>query len=108
MKREGDKTRLASEQPGSGKSAVSGQCASEDLCSVVSVRVRNRELHSSNCAASVGAQLKCLYANAHSTGNKQEELEVCAHLQGCDIIIITVTWWDSSYDWSIGVVGLLL
>jgi len=35
-------------------------------------------------------------------GNKKEELEVCTHLLGYDIIGITETWWDSSYDWSIG------
>jgi len=35
-------------------------------------------------------------------GNKQEELEMCAHLWGYDIIGITETWWDSSYDWSMG------
>ncbi|GAB0207075.1 hypothetical protein GRJ2_003173100 [Grus japonensis] len=34
-------------------------------------------------------------------GNKQEELEMCAHLQGYDLIGIMETWWDGSYDWSI-------
>jgi len=37
--------------------------------------------------------------------NKQEELEMCAHLCGYDIISITETWWDRSYDWSIGMGG---
>ena len=27
------------------------------------------------------AQLKCLYTNAHSVGNKQEELEIIVHLE---------------------------
>ncbi|GAB0188002.1 hypothetical protein GRJ2_001265500 [Grus japonensis] len=56
-----------------------------------------------NKSASMGAQLKCLYAQ--SMGNKQEELETCVRLQGYDLISITETWWDSSYDWSIGMEG---
>ncbi|GAB0187691.1 hypothetical protein GRJ2_001234400 [Grus japonensis] len=43
-----------------------------------------------------------------STGNKQEELETCVCLQGCDLIGITETWWDSSYDWSVGMEGYRL
>jgi len=66
------------------------------------MRVQNRELCDSNGAASLGAQLKRLYANAGSMGNKQEELEMRAHLRGYDIISITEMWWDRSYDWSIG------
>ena len=57
--------------------------------------------------ASMGAPLKCLYANARSMGNKQEELEMCAHL--CyDVIGITETWWNASYDWSVGIDGYRL
>ncbi|GAB0203326.1 hypothetical protein GRJ2_002798200 [Grus japonensis] len=56
-------------------------------------------------SASSGVQVKCLYANAWSMGNKQEELETCAHLPGYDLIGITETWWDSSYDWSVGMEG---
>ncbi|GAB0179529.1 hypothetical protein GRJ2_000418200 [Grus japonensis] len=41
-------------------------------------------------------------------GNKQEELETCVCLQGCDLIGITETWWDSSYDWSVGMEGYRL
>jgi len=37
-------------------------------------------------SAQLGASLKCLYANADSTGDKQEELEVCVQLQGYDLI----------------------
>ncbi|GAB0209472.1 hypothetical protein GRJ2_003414300 [Grus japonensis] len=59
-------------------------------------------------SASLGAQLKCLYANACSMGNKQEELETCTHLQGYDLIGITETWWDGSYDWSVGMEGYRL
>ncbi|GAB0202872.1 hypothetical protein GRJ2_002752800 [Grus japonensis] len=38
-------------------------------------------------------------------GNKQEELETCVCLEGYDLIGITETWWDSSYDWSVGMEG---
>ena len=41
-------------------------------------------------------------------GNKQEELEMCACLQGYDFIGITEMWWDGSYDWSIGMEGYRL
>ncbi|GAB0190262.1 hypothetical protein GRJ2_001491500 [Grus japonensis] len=61
-----------------------------------------------NESASMGAQLKCLYANAWSMENKQEELETCVHLQGYDLIGITERWWDSSYDWSVGTEGYRL
>ena len=59
-------------------------------------------------SASSGAQLKCLYTNAWSMGNKQEELETCTLLQGCDLIGITETWWDRSYVWSVGMEGYRL
>jgi len=38
-------------------------------------------------------------------GNKKEELKMCANLWGYDIIGITETWCDSSYDWSIEMGG---
>ena len=41
-------------------------------------------------------------------GNKQEELETCACLQGCDLIGITEVWWDGFYDWSVGMKGYRL
>ncbi|GAB0197130.1 hypothetical protein GRJ2_002178300 [Grus japonensis] len=41
-------------------------------------------------------------------GNKQEELETCVCLQGYDLIGITEMWWDSSYDWSVGMEGYRL
>ncbi|KAK4829098.1 hypothetical protein QYF61_002049 [Mycteria americana] len=59
-------------------------------------------------SASLGAQLRCLYANARSMGNKQEELETCACLQGYDLIDIMDMWWDGSYDWSFGMEGYRL
>ena len=33
---------------------------------------------------------------------------MCTHLWGYDTIGITETWWDSSYDWSIGMGGYRL
>ncbi|GAB0209421.1 hypothetical protein GRJ2_003407800 [Grus japonensis] len=41
-------------------------------------------------------------------GNEQEELETCVCLQGYDLIGIPETWWDSSYDWSVGMEGYRL
>lgn len=32
-------------------------------------------------------------------GKKHEGLEMCAHLQDYGIM---ETWWDASYDWSVG------
>jgi len=56
----------------------------------------------------LGAQLKYCYANAHSMGKKQEELETRAHLQGCDLIGIMEMWWDGFYDWSAAMEGYRL
>jgi len=36
-------------------------------------------------------------------GNKQQKLETCACLQCYDVICITETWCDDSYDWSVGI-----
>ena len=47
------------------------------------------------------AELKCLYASAHSMGNKQEELEAVVQLRKYDLIAITETWWDESHDCNI-------
>lgn len=44
-----------------------------------------------NKPASSGAQSKCLYNSAHSMGNKQEELKVCVHLKGYNLISVTET-----------------
>jgi len=45
------------------------------------------------------AQLKCLYTDAHSMGNKQK-LEVTVLLESYDLIALIETWWDKSHDWS--------
>ena len=49
--------------------------------------------------------LKCLYTNAQSMGNKQEELELLIHQNKYDIIGITETWWDETYDWNVVIGG---
>jgi len=46
------------------------------------------------------AWLKCIYTNAHSIGNKQEELEAIIQQDSYDLVAITETWWDSSHDWN--------
>jgi len=42
------------------------------------------------------AKLKCLYANVHIKGNKQEELEATMLLERCDLTATAETWWDES------------
>lgn len=37
------------------------------------------------------AQVKCLYTNAHSTGNKQEEWETVVQIENYDVTAITET-----------------
>jgi len=49
--------------------------------------------------ACLSSSLKCLYTNACSMGNKQEELEICLWSKGHNLIAVTETWWDSSHDW---------
>ena len=50
--------------------------------------------------ACLRSSLKCLYTNAHNTGNKQEELEICVRSQCHDLIGVTEAWWDSLHDWN--------
>ncbi|KAK4810629.1 hypothetical protein QYF61_007366 [Mycteria americana] len=54
------------------------------------------------------AQLKCLYTNARSMGNKQEELEAIVHQENYDMVAITETWWDDSHNWSVAMDGYKL
>jgi len=56
----------------------------------------------------LSSTLKCLYTNARSMGNKQEELEICVRSQGRDLIAVTETWWDSSHDWHAVIDGYTL
>jgi len=44
------------------------------------------------------AQLKCLYTNACSLGNKQDELETTVLLENHDIIVITEIWWNDPHE----------
>jgi len=46
----------------------------------------------------LAVQLKCLYNNAHSMGNKQEELEATVLLESYDLVAVTETWWDECHD----------
>ncbi|XP_014813222.1 PREDICTED: uncharacterized protein LOC106897227 [Calidris pugnax] len=41
-------------------------------------------------------------------GNKQEELEAILLQESYDIVAITETWWDDSYDWSVAINGYKL
>lgn len=54
------------------------------------------------------AELKCLHTNACNMGNKQEELEVIVELESYNLIAITETWRDESYDWSTVIDGYKL
>uniref|UniRef100_A0A8B9CU89 Reverse transcriptase domain-containing protein n=1 Tax=Anser brachyrhynchus TaxID=132585 RepID=A0A8B9CU89_9AVES len=54
------------------------------------------------------AQLKCIYTNARSMGNKQEELDAIVQREGYDLVAITETWWDHSHDWSAAMSGYRL
>ncbi|KAK4810861.1 hypothetical protein QYF61_008833 [Mycteria americana] len=54
------------------------------------------------------AQMKCLYTNADSMGNKQEELEATMLLESYDLVAVTETWWDKSHDWSVAINGYRL
>jgi len=47
------------------------------------------------------AQMKCLYTNARSMGNKQKEVEATVLPESYDPIALTGTWWDESHDWSV-------
>ncbi|PKU46846.1 nipped-b-like protein [Limosa lapponica baueri] len=54
------------------------------------------------------AQLKCIYTNACSMGNKQEELEAVVQQENYDIVTITETWWDDTHNWSAALDGYKL
>ena len=81
MKGEGDKTRLARDEPRGGMPVL--------------------EMRSID-------QLKCIYTNAHSMGNKREELEAIVRQGNYDVVAITGTWWDDSHNWSAATDGYKL
>ncbi|KAK4813002.1 hypothetical protein QYF61_004178 [Mycteria americana] len=56
----------------------------------------------------VTAQLKCLYTDARSMGNKQEELGAIVHQENYDMVAITETWWGDSHNWSAAMDGYKL
>lgn len=45
------------------------------------------------------SHLKCMYTNACSLGNKQEETELRAQSEICVVIGTTEMWWENSHDW---------
>lgn len=49
------------------------------------------------------AQMKYLYNNACSLGNKQEDLPAPVLLENHDIVVITETWWDDSHSWNVAI-----
>ncbi|PKU29350.1 mitochondrial fission process protein 1 [Limosa lapponica baueri] len=55
-----------------------------------------------------GAQLKCLYTNAGSMGNKQDELEAIVQQDSYNVVAITETWWDDGHDWNAAMDGYKL
>ena len=52
------------------------------------------------------SKLKCLYTNAHSLGNKQEELKATVLLENHDVVAVTETWRDDSHGWNVAIDGL--
>ncbi|RMC22218.1 hypothetical protein DUI87_00529 [Hirundo rustica rustica] len=50
------------------------------------------------------AQLRCMYTNARSMGNKQE-LEAMVQQQSCDVVTIMEMWWDDFHSWSAALDG---
>ena len=54
------------------------------------------------------AQLKCIYTNAYSMGNKQEELEAIVQQENYDMAAIMEPWWADSHNWSAAMGGYKL
>ena len=54
------------------------------------------------------AELKCLYTNACSMGNKQGELEAIVQQENYYMVAITETCWDDSHNWSAAMDGYKL
>lgn len=47
-----------------------------------------------------GAQLKCIYTNVCSIGNKQEDLETIVWQANYELVAVMETWWNCSHDCS--------
>ncbi|KAK4830743.1 hypothetical protein QYF61_013193 [Mycteria americana] len=71
-------------------------------------RLKARKGCSSMKETRTTAQLKCLYTNARSMGNKQEELEAIVHQENYDMVAIMETWWGDSHNWSAAMDGYKL
>ncbi|RMC12138.1 hypothetical protein DUI87_11273 [Hirundo rustica rustica] len=54
------------------------------------------------------AQLRCMYTNARSMGNKKEELEAMVQQQSYGVVAFTETWWEDSRGWSTALNGYKL
>jgi len=54
------------------------------------------------------AQIKCLYMNTRSMGNKEEQLEIVRVLENYNLIALTETWWNESHDWIMAIEGYRL
>jgi len=91
---------------------VSEANQSSDKCSLAASQTENQKANhlkggygygGSSCTSTgkpvcLITSLKCIYTNACSVGNKQEETEICVWSQGHDLIAITGTGWDSLHN----------
>ncbi|KAK4816487.1 hypothetical protein QYF61_017239 [Mycteria americana] len=93
---EGDTNSIAADKPRFGMASPEGGNASGNIYTA------------SGSTEGSGAYLKCLYTNAHSIRNKQDELEALVSSQSYNIIGISETWWNESHDWSAGTEGYRL
>ncbi|PKU45862.1 rna-directed dna polymerase from mobile element jockey-like [Limosa lapponica baueri] len=82
--------------------------ASEMVADKLKMKKGRREDKNENKNQSIVLKMKCLYTNACSMGNKQEELEATVLLERYDIVAITETWWDKSHNWSVAIKGYKL
>lgn len=123
MEREGNETKLTRDKPGGSIPIFEGWCAGEVLWSPASVEVGAGDPCGSKDTKVIGVlesteppdngyagirassphkvagsvvQLKCIYSNTGSMGNKQEELEPI--VPQCDIATIKETWWGDSHN----------
>jgi len=55
--------------------------------------------------AGSAAQLKCIYTDVDSMGNKQDELKATVQLENCDTVAVTDTWWDDPHNRSASMDG---
>ncbi|GAB0180585.1 maestro heat-like repeat-containing protein family member 7 [Grus japonensis] len=121
LKGERDKSRLTRDKPGGSMPMFEGWCASKVLQSAISVKAGDGEPCDSKDTRTIDgletmegqvgirasplkkvtgsiAQLKCIYTNARSMGNKQEELEAIDQWENHDTVPITETCWDDNWN----------